>query len=154
MTPPVTETCHLNQAALADTLFKPYAFRFAPRPDYDDRNDKAALSFGQPGREPLALGIALEAITGNPLWREKMTTAKLFGKWSDIVGENFARNSRVSSYMSGILTIQAQSPAWATQLSYMTEPIKTKIKEVIPSLDIQEIRITGPQPEPFKRKRY
>lgn len=151
---PIPQQFSLDEAALAKAIFKPFAYQFAPKKDYDELSFKAAQNFGKPGRDPLAIGEMMASLTGNSLWREKMASAKLFQEWGSIVGEGMAQNCRVSSYKSGVVTISAVSPAWATQLGYMKEQIESKIREVIPSLAITEIRITGPQPEPFRRKRY
>lgn len=151
---PLPERFSFDQSALASAIFKPFAYQFAPKKDYDELSFQAAQNFGKPGRDPLAIGDMMANLTGNSLWREKMASAKLFQEWPQIVGETFAHNSRVASFTAGTITIETTSPAWATQLGYMTEQIKQKIKDVIPSLDITDIRIIGPQPEPFRKKRY
>lgn len=150
---PIPLRFSVDDDVLAASLFKSF-YQFAPKKDYDELSAKAAENFGKPGRDLWSIGDMMAQLTGNPRWREKMASAKLFHEWSSIVGENFARNSRVASYTAGIVTISTSSPAWATQLGYMTEQIKNNIKKTIPELEVSEIRIIGPQPEPFKRRRY
>ncbi|WP_018142868.1 DUF721 domain-containing protein [Alloscardovia criceti] len=154
MQKPIAERFHLNMSALAAHIFEPYAHQFVQGKSFDESNQLAAESFGQKGRDWVDFGSVLAIITNNPQWKSKMDVARLYDQWPSIVGEAVAYNSRVGRLEAGVLTIYAISPAWATQLSYMTTQIIENIQHFLPSLDIQEIRIIGPQPEPFRRKRY
>ncbi|WP_165496234.1 DciA family protein [Alloscardovia theropitheci] len=154
MNKPISERFNMDHDALAQSIFEPYAHQFIQKRSYDERNQLAAQSFGQKGRDWSEFGEILATITNNPLWKTRMAVTRLHEDWHLIVGEAIAQNSRVGRLNAGELTIFVSSPAWATQLEYMKEVIIQKIHEHIKSIEVQQIRIIGPQPEPFKRKRY
>lgn len=154
MNKPIPERFSVDMDALAASIFEPYAHQFVHKSNYDEKNQLAAQSFGQKGRDWVEFGEVLATITNNPLWKNRMAVTRLHEQWHMIVGDAIAQNSRVGRLQAGELTIYTSSPAWATQLGYMKEQIISNIHEHIEALDVRDIRIIGPQPEPFKRKRY
>lgn len=154
MRKPLSEEFRISSHSLAAHIFEPYAYQFVQRRSFDESNQLAAQSFGQKGRDWVNFGTVLAAITSNPQWKNHMAVAHLYDDWAQIVGETIAQNSRVGRFHGSELTVFVNSPAWATQLGFMKEQMITKINEQIEDLEISDIRFIGPQPEPYKRKRY
>ena len=142
MRKPLSEEFRISSHSLAAHIFEPYAYQFVQRRSFDESNQLAAQSFGQKGRDWVNFGTVLAAITSNPQWKNHMAVAHLY------------QNSRVGRFHGSELTVFVNSPAWATQLGFMKEQMITKINEQIEGLEISDIRFIGPQPEPYKRKRY
>ncbi len=67
---------------------------------------------------------------------------KLASRWSEIVGETNARNTRPSSLENGILSVTVSSPAWITQARFHKNHFLKNIRDFEPetSPDIHDIR--------------
>ncbi|WP_418969309.1 DUF721 domain-containing protein [Alloscardovia omnicolens] len=154
MRKPLAEDFTVDCSAVAAQIFEPYAYQFVQSRSFDESNQLAAESFGQKGRDWVNFGTVLATLTNNPSWKNHMAVARLYDDWPSIVGDAIAQNCRVGRLKAGELTVFVSSPAWATQLGYMKDDILEKIKQHIDSLEITDIRFIGPQPEPYRRKRY
>ena len=150
---PVCERLHLSAQVLPNQVYERYQRLFKPKIDYALRNEKARDSFGQKGRDPKQLGSALEKLFSGQdgVWKKNLMLAKLHNQWSLVVGEHIGSHTEVGSYRDGVLIIKADSPVWATQLTYMVPNLKKVIGKRLPGLPIDAIKITGPQ---TARKKY
>ncbi len=103
------------------------------------------------GRDPELLGAALEKLLVEQGWQQDSAVAALTTRWADIVGPDVAAHSTPGEFSAGILHIQAESTAWATQLKLLTPTILGAIAgEIGPSV-VSGLRITGPQGPSWKK---
>jgi predicted nucleic acid-binding Zn ribbon protein len=68
----------------------------------------------------------------------------VFGDWERVVGPENAAKSRPVKLEDGLLTIEAESTAWATQLRLMSSRILAKIAAEIGHGVVRQIRVHGP----------
>ncbi len=66
------------------------------------------------------------------------------GRWREIVGEDVAAHSEPVSYDDGVLSIKADSTAWATQLRWMSSTLLGRMEHVVGADVVTELRVTGP----------
>ncbi|MBT1166607.1 DUF721 domain-containing protein [Bifidobacterium simiarum] len=149
-TPPIAETLRLDPRKLEATVFERYTNRAAGIAKRRARAEQAWLNFGKPGRDPHTLGSVLDGLAANGNWRPHLLVAQLGRHWDQVVGRNIARHSRVASYANGVLTIRAESPVWATQLTYMIPQLQAKIADRLPGMPLDRIIVTGPRTDTFK----
>jgi predicted nucleic acid-binding Zn ribbon protein len=77
----------------------------------------------------------------------------LWGKWRDIVGDDVAAHAEPTSLRSGLLRVRTDSPAWATEISYLADEIKRRANETVGRELVDEVRVwTGPGP--IERRRH
>jgi hypothetical protein len=94
---------------------------------------------------PQPVGDALTALVRQRGWEEALRNATLWSRWSDIVGETLAERCQPVRLRRGVLTVRAESQAWATQLRYLTTQLRERTAEVIGGQPVSEVTITvGP----------
>lgn len=103
------------------------------------------------GRDPELLGSALEKLLVEQGWQNDSAVAALSTRWVDIVGPDVAAHCTAGEFKDGILHIQAESTAWATQLKLLTTTILAAIAGEIGSGVVTGLRISGPQAPSWKK---
>lgn len=69
----------------------------------------------------------------------------IWSRWREIVGDAIGVHAEPSSLREGILKVRADSPAWAAELGYLAEDIKTRTNALIGRPAVLEVRVwTGP----------
>lgn len=75
-------------------------------------------------------------------------TARVWSEWRRIVGDAVADHAEPTSLKDGILRVRADSPTWATEISYLSAEIRTKINARVGSSLVHRVDVwTGPRPE-------
>ncbi|MFT8639509.1 DUF721 domain-containing protein [Bifidobacterium sp.] len=151
---PIDLLLHLNVSKLPEQTFRPFAMRGMSVRRLRERSKEAWWNFGKPGRDPNRLGGVLEQIAEQSHWVPHLKIAQLERNWNDVVGPAIASHSHVVSYNRGILTIQASSTVWATQLSYLIPQLQDTIAERLEGLPIERIEVTGPHSYSFRRGKF
>lgn len=144
MRPPIVETLHLDQRRLPAEVFGRVAARAGLRRDRRRRAEDAWESFGKPGRDPAPLGGVLGTIVRGGGWTPHLKVARMRTHWDQVVGGAIAMHTQVADFRDGVLTIRADSPVWATQLTYLIPQLTATIRERLDGLDVREIRVAGP----------
>jgi predicted nucleic acid-binding Zn ribbon protein len=114
------------------------------------RKDGASVPFGE-GRDPDGLGPIIDALTTKLGWESPLAQSELLISWPEIAGEETALHSRPTGIDDGVLVVQCDSTAWATQLRLMRSPIMTSIVTRYPNAGIVEVRFQGPNAPSWKR---
>lgn len=66
---------------------------------------------------------------------------KVWAEWAGIVGPGIAAHAEPTSLRSGVLRVRADSPAWATELGYLAEEIKTRVNRAVGTELVREVRV-------------
>jgi len=103
-----------------------------------------------PGRDPRGLGSVVDALTTELGWDSELDKAELIGAWAELVGETTAEKSRPIGIEDGLLVVQCDSTAWATQLRIMRLELLAAIARKYPRAGIQSIRFNGPDVPSWK----
>jgi hypothetical protein len=90
---------------------------------------------------PTAIGAELARLLGRPGWAERMGAAQVAGRWEAIVGPELAQHCEPVRTAGRVLTVRAESAAWATQLRYFTTQIAQRVDEVLGAGSVREVRI-------------
>ena len=102
------------------------------------------------GRDPRGLGSVMDALTTELGWDSELDKAELLGAWGELVGESTAAKSQPLEIEDGVLTVQCESTAWATQLRIMRVELLTAIAQRYPRAGIESIRFNGPDVPSWK----
>jgi predicted nucleic acid-binding Zn ribbon protein len=103
------------------------------------------------GRDPHGLADVIEGLTSKMGWTSPLAQSELLASWPEIVGSELAQHSSPVSIDEGVLTVQCDSTAWATQLRLMRTSITTLIVQKYPDAQIDSIRFDGPNAPSWKR---
>lgn len=53
----------------------------------------------------------------------------VFGRWDEVVGPAIAANVRPVRLEHGALLVEVEDPAWATQVRFLTDDIRRRLRE-------------------------
>lgn len=106
-------------------------------------DDELGSPFGK-GRDPRMLGDVLLVTTSDMGWSADLDQARLFAEWAEFVGSSTAEHTEVLGLHRGILQVQCDSTAWATELRRMRAEILTRILREYPDAGISDLRFLAP----------
>ena len=72
-------------------------------------------------------------------------TGRVWSAWPEIVGPAVAAHAEPTSLRDGVLKVRADSPAWATEIGYLVDEIRSRANAVTGRALVSEVRVwTGP----------
>lgn len=99
---------------------------------------------GDDERDPQAFGNLASRLASDRGWSDRLAGGHLFGRWTELVGEEIAAHSKPVELREGVLTLQAESTAWATQLRLLQRQIVQRISDGLGQQLVRSIRVQGP----------
>jgi predicted nucleic acid-binding Zn ribbon protein len=87
---------------------------------------------------------SLDSIMKSLRGTDRIQIGGVFGRWDDAVGPTVAAHVRPVRLDQGVLTVEADEPAWATQVKFLSSTITARLAEVA-GVDIEhiEVRVAG-----------
>ncbi len=77
----------------------------------------------------------------------------LLSKWPILVGPANAQHSQPESYIDTVLTVRAESTAWATSLRSMAPQLVAKLNAQLGDGTVTRIQVLGPDAPSWKHGR-
>nr|WP_306661493.1 DciA family protein [Mangrovihabitans endophyticus] len=124
--------------------------RAAPRPQRrrggpgEGRRLRGYSGPGPDPRDPQPFGAVLERLMKARGWEKPRAEATVFGAWEKVVGADIAKHSRPVKLDAGVLTVEAESTAWATQLRMLSATLLRNIAREIGHNVVTRLNIHGP----------
>lgn len=109
---------------------------------------------GPDGRDPQTLGSATTELARTRGWSTRVSEGAVFGQWPTVVGEQIAAHANPASLRDGVLTIEAESTAWATQLRMVQAQVLAKIAASVGDGVVTSLRIVGPAAPTWRKGKY
>ncbi|NDK90159.1 DUF721 family protein [Gordonia desulfuricans] len=106
---------------------------------------------GPDGRDPQPFGRLVGGIARERGWEPQIAEGTLFGMWEQIVGSDIASHAQPTALRDNVLSVQAESTAWATQLRYVQSQILAKIAAAVGDGAVTSLRITGPKAPSWRK---
>lgn len=106
---------------------------------------------GPDSRDPQAFGTAARDLAGRRGWDKRVSEGAVFGQWAGIVGTDIAEHARPTTLRDGVLSISAESTAWATQLRMVQAQLLAKIAGAVGDEVVSSLKITGPAAPSWRR---
>jgi predicted nucleic acid-binding Zn ribbon protein len=78
----------------------------------------------------------------------------VFGQWVQVVGEQIAEHANPAALRDGILTVEAESTAWATQLRMVQPQLLAKIAAAVGDGVVTSLKIVGPTAPTWRKGKY
>ena len=101
--------------------------------------------------DPKALSSVLSELVANREWRQGIAEGSLFTGWTSVVGQEVGAHSTPISLVDGLLTIQATSSAWATQLTLINTNLLKTISNSAPGALVEQILVLPPGAPSWKK---
>ena len=99
---------------------------------------------GPDQRDPQPLGGAARELAKTRGWSPRVAEGTVFARWAEVVGEQIAEHAQPSALRDGVLSVTAESTAWATQLRMVQAQLLAKIATAVGDGVVTSLRITGP----------
>ncbi|MBX7433744.1 DUF721 family protein [Mycobacterium sp. Y57] len=109
---------------------------------------------GPDSRDPQLLGAATSDLARSRGWSGRVAEGAVFGRWRTVVGDQIAAHASPTSLNEGVLTVAAESTAWATQLRMVQAQLLAKIAAAVGDGVVTSIKITGPVGPSWRKGRY
>lgn len=118
-------------------------------PDGSPKRSPAPDRYGDGVPEPVPISRSLDSIMKSLRGTDRIQIGGVFGRWADAVGPNVAAHVRPVRLEDGVLLVEADEPAWATQVKFLTGTIMSRLAEVA-GVDIEriEVRVARPRSAP------
>ncbi len=85
--------------------------------------------------------------TGNPT---ELAQATVIAQWVRIVGPDIAHHCEPIGLLDGVLTIRAESTAWATQIRLLSTTVLAKLASAVGANQVRSLRVQGPSGPSWK----
>lgn len=96
------------------------------------------------GRDPMLLGEELDAFVSERGWKVDVAVGAVLGRWPTIVGEEVAQHCQPVEFVDTVLTVRADSTAWATNLRLMSATLMGTLAREVGEGTVTSIRVVGP----------
>ncbi len=106
---------------------------------------------GPDQRDPQPLGRVARELAKTRGWSPRVAEGAVFAQWADVVGEQIAEHAQPASLRDGILSVTAESTAWATQLRMVQSQLLAKIAAAVGDGVVTSLRITGPNAPSWRK---
>jgi predicted nucleic acid-binding Zn ribbon protein len=77
-------------------------------------------------------------------WSAHVAEGTVFGQWPAVVGQQIADHATPMGLCDGVLSVAAESTAWATQLRMIQAQLLAKIAAAVGNGVVTSLKITGP----------
>lgn len=99
---------------------------------------------GPDARDPQPLGRATSDLAKSRGWTPRVAEGTVFAQWASVVGEQIAEHAQPTALRDGVLSVAAESTAWATQLRMVQSQLLAKIAAEVGDGVVTSLKITGP----------
>jgi predicted nucleic acid-binding Zn ribbon protein len=93
-------------------------------------------------REPQPVAASLGEVTRRLGMPDTGVLATVFSRWEQLVGPDVASHAVPRSLRKGILVIEVDHPAWATELRWLSADLLARVQAETGSDSPTEVRIT------------
>ncbi|BCZ21655.1 UPF0232 protein [Mycobacterium senriense] len=104
-------------------------------------------SWSGPGpdvRDPQPLGNLARDLAKKRGWSAQVAEGTVLGNWATVVGHQIADHATPTALNDGVLSVTAESTAWATQLRMIQSQLLAKIAAAVGNGVVTSLKITGP----------
>jgi len=117
----------------------------APAPRRRRRPGEAPRSgAGADARDPQLVGRALDRLVTERGWEAPVAVGGVIGRWDVVVGAEIAGHCRPEHFEDGVLTVSADSTAWATQVRLLVPSLLRKLDEEVGEGTVVKVVVQGP----------
>ena len=115
------------------------------------QSGKGSTGSGRDGRDPSLLGDQMDRLLLDRGWNIDVAIGSVMGRWPAIVGTEVAAHCTPVTFGDGVLTVRAESTAWATQLRLMSSTILGRLETEVGKDAVTELRVQGPSAPSWSR---
>jgi predicted nucleic acid-binding Zn ribbon protein len=95
-------------------------------------------------RDPQPLGSTIARLLAERGWELDVAVGAVLGRWDQIVGEELAAHCRPEAFEEGVLTVRADSTAWATQVRLLAPALLARLAAEVGAGTVARVVVLGP----------
>lgn len=93
-------------------------------------------------RDPIPISHSLDGVVRSLRGPSRAAVSGLFGRWEDAVGAQIAVHVKPVKLDEGVLLVEVDEPAWATQVKFLAPTITQRLVEIAGvQVDRIEVRV-------------
>jgi predicted nucleic acid-binding Zn ribbon protein len=108
-------------------------------------------SSGPDDRDPQPLGQAVDRLVAERGWQTEQAVGGVEGRWSQIVGGELAGHCLPERFDDGVLTVRADSTAWATQVRMLAGTVLARLNDDLGAGTVTRLTVVGPAGPSWKK---
>jgi predicted nucleic acid-binding Zn ribbon protein len=97
------------------------------------------------------LAVGLDRMVVERGWQAPVAVGGVMGRWDAVVGEEIAAHCRPEAFVDGVLTVRADSSAWATQLKLLLGTVVRRLTEEVGEGVVAKVVVQGPAAPSWRR---
>lgn len=131
------------------------AARTLPSTGATVRREPTYSSASPDDRDPASVADAIISLVSERGWQAATSIGKIWGDWSALVGPTLAAHVKPEAFdrTTGLLTLRADSTAWAAQVKVLSGQLRKRLQSEIPGGIVSDISVLGPDAAPRQRGR-
>jgi len=102
-------------------------------------------------RDPQLLASTLGRLVAERGWQTDVAVGGAIGRWDTVVGPDISGHCRPVSFDDGILVVQAESTAWATQVRLLAPTLLRRLAEEVGEGTVNKVVVHGPTVPSWRR---
>lgn len=102
-------------------------------------------------RDPQLLDTAVDRLVDEHGWAQELTVHGVVARWDQIVGSEVAAHVHVDRYADGVVTVRAESTAWATQVRLLAPTVVKRLNEEIGDGVVTRVNVLGPHAPSWRK---
>lgn len=101
--------------------------------------------------DPEPLGEALRRLLAERGWDVPTAVVGVTERWPEVAGPELAAHCRPDKFEGGVLSLVAESTAWATQVRLLVPQLHRRLDEVIGPGVVTRVEVRGPTGPDWRR---
>jgi predicted nucleic acid-binding Zn ribbon protein len=81
-------------------------------------------------RDPIPISASLDEVVRSLRGPGRREVGGVFGRWEEAVGAHVAAHARPVRLDGGVLVVEVDEPAWATQITLLSNTIRERLMTV------------------------
>jgi len=114
----------------------------------------ASLPEWSSDRDPKLLSELVEEVVQREGWAVQLSVADLVVRWDQLVGAVNAEHCQPVGFDQGVLTVQADSSAWASAIRLSLAVLQERIDQEVGEGLVHQIKVRGPAGPPKAKGRW
>lgn len=106
---------------------------------------------GADERDPLVLDAAVDRLVDEHGWGQDIAVHGVVARWDLVVGREVAAHVTPERYADGVLTVRADSTAWATQVRMLAPTLVRRLNEEIGDGAVTRVDVRGPHAPDWRK---
>lgn len=103
------------------------------------------------GRDPQPMALSVDKLVVERGWQAPVAIGGVMGRWDAVVGSEIAAHCTPETFTDGVLTVRADSTAWATQVRLLLPQVMRRLTEEVGEGVVTKVVVLAPTAPSWRR---